>query len=300
MECFKNYYISDNTFELCKKINDKRLYISTLYSLCHNNIIYFNNNIIKTLLICIYEQYRYENVHIFIYSKYKSIKYQFYNVLHLIKKLKIKGISFYLNNTNINTKNNIIVSDYNIQYDNNTINNKNNNKNNNTILKRYYIIYKEILYRPFLFTNNHSNYIICNNNYTLDYKLYIIDRFYHYNTIYKSIICVNDIITAELVCIFLKKMDYTCLILTRDNISLIDSNSNHRVFILYDHNIINIYSIQVNFLFYIDPPLFIDTYIWRQQYLFNHTVCISFLNTYNIHLLKELNNYGIQFREIYF
>jgi hypothetical protein len=246
-------------------------------------------------LICIYEQYRYKNVHVFIYSTHKSIKSQYYNVLRLIKKLKIKGISFYLNNTNIHTKNNIIVSDYNnIQY--------NKNNNDTIIVKRYYIIYKEILYRPFLFTNNHSNYIIHNNNnnYTLDYKLYIIDRFYHYNTIYKSIICVNDIITAELVCIFLKKMDYTCLILTRDNISLIDSNNNHRIFILYDHNIINIYSIQVNFLFYIDPPLFIDTYIWRQQYLFNHTVCISFLNIYNIHVLKELKNYGIQFREIYF
>lgn len=290
MECFTQYYISDNTFDLCKKINDPSIYISNIHYLFYNNIVYYNDSIILTLFISLYEQFRFKNIHIYIYSNNKNIKFQFFKILKTVKKCNLKGVSFYFNK-NIHTKgNNIIISDYN-----------NTHTQNSDIIKNYYIHKKNFIYNNnnFLFLNNHSNYIITNHDYSHDFKLNTINKLYYYNTIYKSIIHVNDIITAEIIFIFFKRLHYNSIILTRDNIDTIDNNNNHRIFIIYDFNIINIFSTQVNFFFYFDIPLFLDLYIWRQQYLFNHTVFISFVEPYKKKYLKNIEEYNIYFREIY-
>jgi hypothetical protein len=288
MEIFTHYSLRDETIDLCKKIADNRINISTLEYLSHphNTILYYTNYIIKTLFISLYDIYVSEKIHVYIFSHNNNIKIQYGNILGLIKRIKLKGYSFYLNeNIDYQKKNIIIVYD-----DTKT------NYTSNIIKKKYFLSYHTIQ-QKYIVTNNHSNYIIIKNS-NLYNKLTFIDTLYYINTIYKSIIYVNDFVSALFVYDFFIKLNYSCTILDKNKCFSIDSDMQNRIFIVYDTSILYIFSTQVNYCFYLDMPLFMDLYLWRMKYLLNHNVIITFLNRYNHSNMYVLEKYGLQFRSL--
>jgi hypothetical protein len=288
MEIFTHYSLRDETIDLCKKIADNRINISTLEYLSHphNTILYYTNYIIKTLFISLYDIYVSEKIHVYIFSHNNNIKIQYGNLLGLIKKIQLKGYSFYLNEDIDYQKKNIII----VLDDNKT------NYTSNMIKKTYSLSYQTIQ-QKYIATNNHSNYIIIKNS-NLYNKLTFIDTLYYINTIYKSIIYVNDFVSALFVYDFFIKLNYSCTILDKDKCFSIDSDMQNRIFIVYDTSILYIFSTQVNYCFYLDMPLFMDLYLWRMKYLLNHNVIITFLNRYNHSHMYVLEKYGLQFRSL--
>ena len=187
-----NYNLSNKTFSLAKKINDNNIKISTLNYLINSNnkIAYFNDYILKTLLLTIYEKYSFNDipVHIFIFTKNKEIKKKYFKLLKILKNKKINGISLYLNKYNKTyNKNDILIysQDYDISF-----------LNINYFLNSYQINFYTL--NPIIpFTNIHSNYYVLEEN--IYNKMQFIEKIYNNNNIYKAIIYVNSLMKANII-----------------------------------------------------------------------------------------------------
>jgi hypothetical protein len=288
-----NYNLSNKTFSLAKKINDNNIKISTLNYLINSNnkIAYFNDYILKTLLLTIYEKYSFNDipVHIFIFTKNKEIKKQYFKLIKILKNKKINGISLYLNKyIKTYNKNDILIysQDYDISF-----------LNINYFLNSYQINFYTL--NPIIpFTNIHSNYYVLEEN--IYNKMQFIEKIYNNNNIYKAIIYVNSLMKANIISRYFENMNHSCLIIDKNNLNLIDESMNSRLFIIWDNNIINIYSSHVNYMFYIDIPIFNDIYLHRYKYIINHCVIISFINLYKLEYLKDLNKYGSFFTRLFY